>query len=445
MENTIVAKFGGASLANAIQIQKVIDIVCRKNDASKLYIVVSAPGERFAGDAKVTDLLYALCRTEPQDAEFSLLFKTLSERFQNIVTDLGLRFDLKPHLDELRVVAAVKNTLPDFAASRGEFLMAKILSEAIGAEFIDAAEFIRFNTAGDFDMEATKRCSSRLINSARICVIPGFYGSVFGQESEIRTFQRGGSDITGAIVAMLANAKTYETWKDVSGVFAADPKIVPGARNIDALTYQELQELAYTGANVLHDEVISVLQHTDIRIHVRNTNRPDDCGTLVVPCGQRPERCSGSIIGIAGRKGFTIFSLQKTLMNKEVGFAWRMLGVFADLKINLEHIPGGINSLSVIVANEALTADASDIVRALEKTCGADKISVRTNVALVCIVGCALVQTPAVYAATFTALASENIFIRAISEGSDDTSIVVGVDNEDYERAIRAVYRAFET
>lgn len=436
--DVIVAKFGGTSLADAVQIQKAVSIV--KSDPRRRYVVVSAPGKRSGADHKLTDLLYGLGRGM-KNLSSDQIFEMISDRFRSIVDDLGLQLDLTTHLDLLHK-AAIRQKDINLLVSRGEYLSGRILSAALGYVFVDAGDIIRFDTFGQFDMMATKQCANQLTGQAEGYVIPGFYGS--RPDGTIKTFSRGGSDFTGAIIAALVGADLYENWTDVSGLLMVDPRVVPDARRIDIVTYKELRELTYMGANVLHDEVIFPLRSIGIPISVRNTNRPDDEGTLIVPDKQAPQRRSGTIVGIAGRKGFSVITIEKSLMNREVGFIRRVCGVLEENAVNIEHIPGGIDTLSIIVSGKLLGNGKLDrIKKGIECACKPDSINVTSDMALICTVGHAMVHTPGVASRLFQAIASANVNVRMIDQGSSELSIIIGVENDDYETAVRAIYGMF--
>ncbi len=436
--NMVVAKFGGTSLADAVQIRKVVNII--KSDPHRRCVVVSAPGKRNGADQKITDLLYGLGRGM-KDLSSDQIFEIISDRFRSIVSELGLKLD-PAHLDLLRKVAIRPQDI-DFLVSRGEYLSGRILAEALGYTFVDAADIIRFNEFGQFDMTATKKHGVELIGGqAKGYVIPGFYGSL--PDGTIKTFSRGGSDFTGAIIAALVSADLYENWTDVSGFLMTDPRVVPNAKMIDIMTYKELRELTYMGANVLHDEVIFPLRSANIPISIRNTNRPDDEGTFIVPDEQAPQRCAGAIVGIAGRKDFSVIRVEKSLMNQEIGFIRRVCSVFEENAVNIEHIPGSIDTLSIIVSSDRLgNGNLERIKEGIECLCKPDCISVTSDMALICTVGHAMVRTPGVASKLFQAIASANVNIRMIDQGSSELSIIIGVEDDDYESAVRAIYNTF--
>ena len=437
MNGIKVAKFGGTSLADADQIRKVLKII--KADPARRFIVVSAPGKRDQADQKVTDLLYGLHRGIHGLTSMQII-KIISNRFNGIIKDLGLELDITEDLDLIRRSVCDDRCL-DFLASRGEYLNARILAEALGFEFVDALHVIELNALGQFDMEATEQNKALLMESANGYVVPGFYGAL--PNGMVKTFSRGGSDLTGAIVAALVNADLYENWTDVSGLLMTDPQIVPSAKKVDVVTYRELRELTYMGARVLHDAVIFPLRKAGIPIALRNTNDLSNEGTVIVPDAQVPQRAAGSIVGIAGRKDLTVITVEKTLMNEEVGFMRRVCAVFERHAINIEHIPGGIDTLSVVIKSESLDDKLELIKREIEDECCPDGLSVSSNMALVCTVGHAIARTPGVAARLFQSLASAKINVRMIDQGSSEISIIVGIENDDYETAVRAIYDEF--
>lgn len=437
MNGIRVAKFGGTSLADASQIRKVIDII--RADRNRQFIVVSAPGARFKGDLKITDLLIGLYKGINGFSKEQIL-EIIEERFRGIVNELGLQFDVASQINTIRSVIKLE-VKPDFIISRGEYLSARILAEALGYEFIDAANIILIKNSGQLDMEATLTYRGQLTKRLGGCVIPGFYGSL--PDGSIKTFARGGSDLSGAIVAALVDADLYENWTDVSGLLMADPEVVPNAKRIDTVTYRELRELTYMGARVLHDEVIFPLRGAGVPIWLGNTNRPYDRGTMIVPDTKVPQRKAGSIVGIAGRKNFTVITLEKTLMNQEVGFIRRACGVFEQNGINIEHIPGGIDTLSIVIASESLDGKLDRVKKEIGLECQPDNINVDHGFALICMVGHAIAHTPGVLARLSQAVASAGVNVRMVDQGSSEISIIIGVLDADYEKTVCAIYNAF--
>jgi aspartate kinase len=432
-----VAKFGGSSLADADQFKKVQSII--ESNSDRRYIVPSAPGKRNNTDRKITDLLY-LCHSHVQQkVPFDDVFKIITERYLQIVKVLGLSFDLQPRLDE------VKNRISsgasaDYTASRGEYLTGLIMSQLLGYDFIDPAEIIFFDKRGKLDAEKTQAETEKRIACHERAVIPGFFGS--DVRGNVKTFSRGGSDITGAIVARGAHADIYENWTDVSGLLMTDPSIVKNPKPIDTVTYRELRELAYMGAKVLHDEAIFPVREAAIPVCIKNTNRPEDPGTIIVQDAD-PITHRGNITGIAGKKDFTVIAVEKALMNTELGFGRRVLSVLEVNGISFEHMPSGIDTLSVVIADTELENKLESVVQEIKTECRPDAVEVYPNMALVATVGRGMAYTPGIASKLFTALSNKKINVRMIDQGSSEINIIVGVENEDFENALRAIYAAF--
>lgn len=430
----IVCKFGGTSLANAACIKKALDIV--RSNPERRFVVPSAPGKRDESDKKVTDLLYGWYHLLQDGLDPDQPIRIIRERFAQLAHGLGSAVDVEGLLADIAVQAQDYDT-PDYLASRGEFLNAKILADVLGATFVEPAECIRFNYEGLLDPVTYATLAERLDGDG-VYVIPGFYGT--DPDGRVRTFGRGGSDVTGAIVARAANCSLYENWTDVSGIRMTDPRIVPEAKQIHEITYAELRELAYMGASVLHDEAIFPVREVGIPIHIRNTWQPADNGTLIVP-----DRVSEQpVCGIASRAGFSMINIEKTLMNREVGFARRVLSVLEEHRVSVEHIPTGIDSMSVIVKDEVLDRHGDAVVDGIKRICQPDSISITNNLALVATVGKAMNHHVGVAARLCTALADANVNVRVLDQGSSEMNIIVGVEREDMETAVRAIYNAFE-
>ncbi len=432
-----VAKFGGSSLADADQFKKVQFII--ESDPDRRYIVPSAPGKRNNSDRKITDLLY-LCHTHVQQkVPFDDVFKIITGRYLQIVKDLGLSFDLQPRLDEVKIRIA-SGASADYTASRGEYLTGLIMSQLLGYDFIDPAEIIYFDEMGKLDAERTQAETEKRIARHDRAVIPGFFGS--DVRGNLKTFSRGGSDITGAIVARGAHADIYENWTDVSGLLMSDPSIVKNPKPIDTVTYRELRELAYMGAKVLHDEAIFPVREADIPVCIKNTNRPEDPGTMIVQDAD-PITHRGNITGIAGKKNFTVIAVEKTLMNTELGFGRRVLSVLEVNGISFEHIPSGIDTLSLVIADTELENKLESVVQEIKTECRPDAVEVYPNMALIATVGRGMAYTPGIASKLFTALSNKKINVRMIDQGSSEINIIVGIENEDFENALRAIYEAF--
>ncbi|HTG74390.1 MAG TPA: aspartate kinase [Terriglobia bacterium] len=430
-----VAKFGGSSVADATQLHKVQAIV--REDRERRIVVVSAPGKRTREDTKITDLLYRCHDCVGDRDTFDRAFQAIAERYRTIVRDLGLAVDIE------RDLAAVydgmtRSTTSDFAASRGEYLNAKIVASLLDSEFVDAADVIRFDIGGRLQTEETVAAVADRLRTGTPVVVPGFYGAK--PDGSIQTFSRGGSDITGALLARGVRADVYENWTDVSGVLMADPRIVSQPRTIPKLSYRELRELAYMGANVLHEEAVFPVIDLDIPVNVRNTNVPNEPGTLIV---RQEEGSSSTIIGIAGRKGYTVIALEKNLMNREVGIGRRLLTALERQQVSFEHMPTGIDTMSVVVESSYLKGKLEPVLDEIRRECRPDRIDVFENMALIATVGRGMLHTPGVAGQLFGALATANVKVRMIDQGSSGINIIVGVEAGDFETAIRAIYKAF--
>ncbi|HAI12868.1 MAG TPA: aspartate kinase [Phycisphaerales bacterium] len=432
-----VCKFGGSSLADAAQIKKAQSII--QADADRKFVVPSAPGKRNKEDQKITDLLY-LCHAHAQQGiAFDEVFGLIADRYNGIVKELGLTLDMTPHLDKVKadITAGASS---DYAASRGEFLNGPIIAALLGYTFIDPAQFIFFDDKGKFDAEKTQTVLSKKLASVESAVVPGFFGSL--PNGDIKTFSRGGSDITGAIVARAANADVYENWTDVSGLLKTDPRIVDNPETISTITYKELRELAYMGASVMHEEAIFPVRIAGIPINIRNTNAPDDDGTMIVSDDDTSSKAQ-SITGIAGRKDFTVIYVEKALMNSEIGFGRKLLEVLEDNQVSFEHMPSGIDTTSLVVSNSNLQGKLDDVLAGIKHVCKPDKISVFENMALIATVGRGMSHHVGVSAKLFTALSNANVNIRMIDQGSSEMNIIVGVEGSDFEKAIKAIYAEF--
>jgi aspartate kinase len=433
-----VAKFGGTSVADAKQFMKVKAIV--QSDEQRCYVVPSAPGRRFSGDEKVTDMLY-LCHQQVQNSiPFEQTFDAISERYREIVRELGLTLELESHLSEIRQRIA-EGASADYVASRGEYLNGLILAEYLNYDFIDAKDVIRFDENGRYDEELTNEILSERLKKHKRAVIPGFYGSM--PDGATKTFSRGGSDITGAIVARAAQAEVYENWTDVSGFMVADPRIVKDTKPIKQITYRELRELSYMGATVLHDEAVFPVRKAGIPIHIKNTNAPEHPGTKIISEPNLSEIRPGSITGIAGKKDFTVIAIYKNRMNSEIGFVRRMLSVLEENRISFEHLPSGIDTVCIVIETSQLNGKLDKVVQGIREACEPDTIDIYPNMALIATVGYGMAYTPGVAARIFTALYKENINIRMIDQGSSEINIIVGIENDVFEKAVQAIYNAF--
>ncbi len=432
-----VTKFGGSSLASAEQFKKVADIVLADRD--RKYVVPSAPGKRFKEDTKVTDLLYQ-CYDEFSKGQESSAFEQIKERYNLIIEGLGLDLSLEHEFELLRL-SFIGRAGRDYAASRGEYLNGIILAKYLGFEFIDAADVIFFKNDGIFDSEKTNDIMSERLKKCDYAVIPGFYGKM--PNDTIKTFSRGGSDITGAIVARAAHADEYENWTDVSGFMIADPRIVDNPKYISVITYKELRELSYMGAGVLHADSIFPVKAAGIPIHIKNTNAPNDKGTMIVTHAD-PAADKTVITGIAGKKDFTVLTLEKDMMNEEKGFGRRLLQVLERHDLSFEHLPSGIDTMSVVINDHELSGKEDDIIADLIETCSPDTIGVEKNIALIAVVGRGMKNAKGTAAALFDSLAKADINIKMIDQGSSELNIIVGVDNKDFEKAITTTYAHFD-
>ena len=434
----IVVKFGGSSLASAKQFKKVADII--RADKGRKYVVPSAPGKRNDKDEKVTDLLYQCYDAASQGKSYKKILDKIRERYEEIIDGLHLNVNLDHEFQtiEENFVAGIGR---DYAASRGEYLNGILMAAYLGIPFIDAAEVVFFDEYGNFLAEETNReLEERLAHTER-AVIPGFYGSK--KDGQICTFSRGGSDITGSIVARAIHADLYENWTDVSGFLVADPRIVDDPEVIETITYKELRELSYMGASVLHEDAIFPVRKEGIPIHIRNTNRPEDKGTLIVENTCRKPR--HLITGIAGKKGFCSMYIEKAMMNSEVGFGRKVLGVLEEQGISFEHMPSGIDTMTVFIQQTEFMAHEQQVIAGIHRAVAPDLIDLESDLALVAVVGRGMRGSRGTAARVFAALAHARINIKMIDQGSSESNIIVGIRNEDFEDAIRAIYDVFVT
>lgn len=437
MNNLIVAKFGGSSLASSEQFRKVKSIVL--DNEKRRYIVPSAPGKRFKKDYKITDLLY-LCHAHAQnEIPFDDVFKIIEERYVTLAKELEVRIDIKKYLDEVKKKVE-EGASADYTASRGEYLNGLILADYLGYEFVDAAEVIRFKGHGKFDQEATQKAMDERMAGVEKAVIPGFYGAM--PDGTIKAFSRGGSDITGAIVARCLGAELYENWTDVSGFLMSDPNIIENAKPIEVVTYKELRELSYMGASVLHEESIFPIRDVGIPINIKNTNRPEDKGTLIVD-DDKPISYGGTITGIAGKKGFTVIAISKMLMNYEQGFCRKLLSILESNGVSFENMPSGIDSVSLVIEDTELGDKLDSILEEIRRQCNPDSLEVHPNMALIATVGKGMNKTKGVSSKVFKGLADADVNIRMINQGSSEINITVGVENDDFEKALKGIYKAF--
>ena len=433
-------KFGGSSLSDAGQFKKVAAIV--RSDPERRFVVVSAPGKRFSGDEKITDLLYRCADLASQREDFSAPFALIRDRYLAIEKDLGLiAAHMGPALDEIEKALASGLVTRDFVASRGEYLCARLMGAYLGVPMVDAAQLIRFREDGELDMDATMLYCAPL-KDLPIAVIPGFYGAMPG--GTVRTFSRGGSDITGAIIARAVGADVYENWTDVDGFMMADPRIVPEARIMHAVSYEELRELSYMGASVLHEESIFPVREARIPIHVRNTNRPEGGGTWIVNEGTLiKEHRHGIVAGISGRKGFTMITLTKDNLHKQVGFGYNLLKILDRHGISFESMPCGIDNLTIILNDADIKGKMDVLYHEIRTELKPDTVEIASSIALIATVGRGMARTVGVAARLFTALSEAGISSRIIDQSPKEMNLIVGVDQRDFEGAVRAIYRAF--
>ena len=439
--DVVVCKFGGTSLADAAQIRKVAAIV--RADARRRFVVVSAPGKRHASDQKITDLLLTCWHLAGQKLDPREPLRLVRERYEEIARDLDVPPVAAPlahvEADLSKLAAGDADTLAtrDWMAARGESFMARLLADFLEADCVGAGECIRFDEEGLLDAVSYQNLAARMSRPG-LYVIPGFYGR--DAAGRIKTFPRGGSDITGAVVARAVGASLYENWTDVSGLLMADPRVIENPRPIEEVTYRELRELAYSGASVLHDETIFPASESGIPIQIRNTNAPDEPGTRIVA-----QRAPGelAVVGIAGRTGFSIITVEKANMNRQVGFGRRMLEVFEQHGVSFEHVPSGIDSLSIVASDEQLGGKTAAIVRDLERVLEPDRIETKGDLALIATVGEGMAFRVGVAGRVFEALREAAVNVRMISQGASEISIITGVAAADYERAVRALYAAF--
>lgn len=431
-----VVKFGGSSLASAEQFKKVGEII--RSDFERRYVVPSAPGKRFKSDNKVTDMLYACYELAEADKDFETGLSAIEERYEEIRTGLGLTVSLEGEFALIRENFKAKAGR-DYAASRGEYLNGILMAAYLDYEFIDAAEVIAFDENGDFDAEKTNRILSARLEKHERAVVPGFYGAK--PDGCVKTFSRGGSDITGSIVAKAAQADVYENWTDVSGILVADPAIIDNPKGIDIITYRELRELSYMGFNVLHEDAIFPVRQQGIPINIRNTNAPEDNGTWIV--GSTCQKSKYVITGIAGKKGFCCINIEKDMMNTEIGFGRKVLQAFEENGISFEHVPSGIDTMTVFAHQDEFMHKEQKVVAGLHRLAKPDSIEIESDLALIAVVGRGMKSTRGTAGRIFSALSHANVNVKMIDQGSSELNIIIGVANEDFETAIKAIYDIF--
>ena len=431
-----VVKFGGSSLASARQFRKVGDII--RADKTRRYVIPSAPGKRNNKDTKVTDLLYECYEAASTGASYKKILNQIRERYEEIINGLDLNLNLDHEFANIEE-NFVKGAGRDYAASRGEYLNGIVMAEYLGFEFIDAAEVIFFDENGNLEADNTNKELAERLEHVERAVIPGFYGSK--HDGTIKTFSRGGSDVTGSIVARAIHADLYENWTDVSGFLVADPRVVENPEIIETITYKELRELAYMGASVLHEDAIFPVRKEGIPINIRNTNKPDDKGTLIVESTCRKPRYT--ITGIAGKKGFCAINIEKAMMNSEVGFGRKVLGVFEKFGISFEHMPSGIDTMTIMVHQSEFEEYEQSVIAGIHRAVEPDGVELESDLALIAVVGRGMKATRGTAGRIFSALAHARINVKMIDQGSSELNIIIGVQNNDFDQAIRAIYDIF--
>lgn len=440
-----VVKFGGSSLASAEQFKKVGAII--KSDESRVYVVPSAPGKRFSDDTKVTDMLLHVYETAKAGNDFTEEVKAIKARYDEIIIGLEIKdFSLDKDFEEItKQLEDLTNPDPmctlDYVASRGEFLNGKIMAAYLDFEFIDAAEVIFFNAEGNLNSYKTEKVLGERLAKTQHAVVPGFYG--LGKDGKVKTFSRGGSDVTGSIVAQASRADVYENWTDVSGFLVADPRIVPDPKPIKYITYRELRELSYMGASVLHEDAIFPVRHCGIPINIRNTNAPEDAGTWIVE--STCQKQDYVVTGIAGKKDFCTIFITKAMMNSEIGFGRKVLQAFEENDISFEHMPSGIDTMTIVVHADEFVHKEQGVISAIHRLAEPDSVEIESGLALIAVVGRGMKSASGTAGKLFSALAKEGINIKMIDQGSSELNIIIGVKNSDFETAIKAIYNTFIT
>ncbi len=431
-----VVKFGGSSLASAEQFKKVGAII--RADKERKFVVPSAPGKRSSDDTKVTDMLYACYELAERGQDFSGQLQAIRNRYQDIIDGLELKISLDKEFKGIEKNFKEKAG-SDYAASRGEYLNGIIMAQYLGYEFVDAATVIRFKPDGEHDAELTNRLLTERLAGVEAAVIPGFYGAF--EDGRVKTFSRGGSDITGSIVARAIKANVYENWTDVSGVLVADPRIIYKPEGVETITYRELRELAYMGFSVLHEDAIFPVRSEGIPINIRNTNAPEDNGTWIVE--STCQKSKYVITGIAGKKGFCAVNIEKEMMNSEIGFGRKVLQAFEENEISFEHVPSGIDTMTVFVHQDEFMHKEQKVVAGIHRLADPDSIDIEADLALIAVVGRGMKSTRGTAGRIFSALAHANVNVKMIDQGSSELNIIIGVANADFETAIKAIYDIF--
>ena len=433
-----VVKFGGSSLASATQFAKVGNII--KADPERKFVMPSAPGKRNSKDTKVTDMLYACYDLAEAEKDFTKELKKIKERYESIINGLHMTLSLDKEFDTI-AENFKKKAGSQYAASRGEFLNGIIMANYLGYEFVDSAEVIIFNEDGSFDADTTDKLLQERLSKVENAVVPGFYGATLG--GVVKTFSRGGSDVTGSLVSKAVHATAYENWTDVSGFLIADPRIIDNPKPIKVITYRELRELSYMGASVLHEDAVFPVRKAGIPINIRNTNAPDDEGTWIVE--STCHHPAYTITGIAGKKGFVSVNIDKDMMNAEVGFGRKVLSAFEENGINFEHMPSGIDTMTVFVHEPEFAEKEQAVISAINRNAHPDSIEIEADLALIAVVGRGMKSTRGTAGRIFSALAHANVNVKMIDQGSSELNIIIGVSDNDFEAAIKAIYDIFVT
>lgn len=433
-----VVKFGGSSLANAEQFEKVGDII--RSEESRRFVVPSAPGKRFDGDTKVTDLLYSCYDAAANGGDFEKVLEEIKSRYYEIIKGLGLALSMEEDFQLIKENFKAQIGR-DYAASRGEYLNGKVMAAYLGYEFVDAAEVIRFDKNGNLDSEKTDKLLNKRLSKCENAVVPGFYGAK--DDGTVTTFSRGGSDVTGSLVAKAIKADMYENWTDVSGFLVTDPRIIENPKSIDTITYRELRELSYMGATVLHEDAIFPVRKAGIPINIRNTNRPEDAGTMIVE--DTCKKPAYTITGIAGKKGFCSLFIEKSMMNSEIGFGRKVLQVLEKEGISFEHLPSGIDTMTLFIHQDEFAEKEQQVISGIHRAVNPDFMELESDLALIAVVGRGMRSNRGTAARIFAALAHANVNVKMIDQGSSELNVIIGVRNEDFKVAVKAIYDIFVT
>lgn len=436
--NVKVVKFGGSSLADAGQITKAAQII--KSDPKRKFVVPSAPGKRFTDDIKVTDMLYKCNNLAMENKNIENAFQAIVDRYNGIISELGLNLSLENEFETIKKNISAKAG-SEYAASRGEYLNGIIIAKLLGFEFVDAADVIVFDENGSFNSDLTQPKLKARLKGVEAAVIPGFYGA--DVNGVVRTFSRGGSDVTGSIIASAVKAEVYENWTDVSGFLVSDPRIVENPMSISVITYKELRELSYMGATVLHEDAIFPVRSAGIPINIRNTNRPDDKGTMIVSEVSEDDFNKYTITGIAGKKGFAAINIEKAMMNSELGFCRKVLTILEENNISIEHMPSGIDTLSLIFPYSDIKGKEEEVLAKIRKAVDPDHIELEKGIAMLAVVGRGMRRTRGTAARIFASMAHARINVKMIDQGSSELNVIIGIGEEDFEEAIRRIYDMF--